>query len=105
MHSIFLKFDNAVRIKGLFKMDTVGDAYICAGFFEADHDTPDSAEDIGLMVNIGKARVCKDLLDVAAEMLRAIDEMRWPVGAAAACRIGVSAGPVVAGALGRLQPR
>ena len=83
-------------------MDTVGDAYICAGFFEADQD---SADDIGLLADIGKARVCKDLLDVAGEMLRATSETCWPVGAAGACRIGVSAGPVVAGALGRLQPR
>jgi hypothetical protein len=35
VHRLFSGFDRAVKALGLFKMDTVGDAYIAAGFLPA----------------------------------------------------------------------
>ena len=48
MHSLFTAFDLEVKRLGLFKMDTVGDAYICAGFI---HEPTRPAD-----------RVCADVL-------------------------------------------
>ena len=97
MHVLFKHFDAAVCARGLFKMDTIGDAYICAGFFPA--------ESSDVVAKYQQAKVCKELLAVAADMLWATEELSWPVGASGACRIGISFGSVIAGALGQLQPR
>ena len=96
MHVLFTAFDREVKRRGLFKMDTVGDAYICAGFIQGPTRSADS--------------VCRDVLAAAGAMLRAVDAYRVAATAAGQstlvrCRIGVAVGPVVAGALGRLQPR
>ena len=83
-------------------MDTVGDAYICAGFI------PSSGATAG-----GRAEVHIHMLEAAAAMMNAVQAFNAtePIQGAGAnigplrCRIGVSAGPVLAGVLGRLQPR
>jgi hypothetical protein len=91
MHALFSVFDKEVKRRGLFKMDTVGDAYICAGIVNA------AARPAG--------QVCEDVLAVAGAMLRTVDVYRTEGDAQVQCRIGVAAGSVVAGSLGRLQPR
>jgi class 3 adenylate cyclase len=106
MHSLFCAFDAEVRARGLFKMDTVGDAYICAGFLPGEGaGAPAAADGLPRGGAAGRARVCEDMLSVAGEMLRLVAAHRWPEGATGSCRIGLAAGSVVAGALGLLQPR
>lgn len=103
MHALFSAFDGAVLRRRLFKMDTVGDAYICAAFAPAE--TPESY-DATVASIVG---MCCDVLAVAGDMLSAVEEFRTGSGPAGGlqvgCRIGVSAGTVLCGALGRLQPR
>jgi len=91
MHALFSAFDKEVKKRGLFKMDTVGDAYICAGIVHA--------------ATRPAGQVCEDVLAVAGAMLRTVDAYRTEDGAQVQCRIGVAAGSVVAGSLGKLQPR
>ena len=82
-------------------MDTIGDAYIVAGLLPSEGDqtlTPGCFDR-------ESARVCQDMLDVAAAMIEALAEHRKSTGQDVDGRIGVSVGMVVAGVLGRLQPR
>jgi hypothetical protein len=81
-------------------MDTIGDAYIVAALLPvagADGAGPPTAR--------GAARVCEEVLAVAHGILAAVADYRAATGRAIHCRIGVATGPVLAGVLGRLQPR
>jgi hypothetical protein len=49
VHAIFSRFDAAVKTKKLFKMDTVGDAYVVAGLLPEDGDA---------------GHVCREMLQV-----------------------------------------
>ena len=108
MHRLFSAFDAAVVDAGLFKMDTVGDAYVAAGFFPpvsspqpggcSENDAADAAA-----ATTGKA--CSQVLRAARDMIAVVAACREETGRELHCRIGVSAGEVLAGVLGRLQPR
>jgi hypothetical protein len=109
MHRLFSAFDAAVADAGLFKMDTVGDAYVAAGFFpqvSASQQPGNDSEEIAAAsaaATTGKA--CDRVLRVARDMIAAVAACREETGRDVHCRIGVSAGEVLAGVLGRLQPR
>ena len=49
VHAIFSSFDAAVKNRNLFKMDTVGDAYVVAGLLPEDGDA---------------GHVCREMLQV-----------------------------------------
>ena len=109
MHSLFSAFDAVVRDYGLFKMDTVGDAYICAGFFPGmdDYEMESDADLNSVTSSDGgsAALVCAGLLAASKAMLQVVETTQWSKTSPAACRIGISAGSIVAGGLGKLQPR
>ena len=86
LHGLFVAFDQAVLSHGLYKLDTVGDAYLAAAF------RPDG-------------RAAAGVLAAARAMLAAMAECRRATGRDVRCRIGIAVGQVVAGVLGRLQPR
>uniref|UniRef100_A0A7S0QQI9 Guanylate cyclase domain-containing protein n=1 Tax=Cryptomonas curvata TaxID=233186 RepID=A0A7S0QQI9_9CRYP len=90
VHAIFSRFDAAVKTKKLFKMDTVGDAYVVAGLLPEDGDA---------------GHVCREMLQVAREMLEGLEQIRHETGRNVRCRIGIAVGSVLCGILGRLQPR
>lgn len=89
IHTVFSRFDVTVERHKLFKMDTVGDAYIIAGLL-----TEDTAD-----------KTCRGLLAVAETMIHTLEQYRADTGRDVHCRIGVAVGTVVAGVLGKLQPR
>ena len=100
LHDVFSAFDAAVQERGLFKMDTIGDAYIVAGLLPpCDPGAPAGAHASEVR------RVCASVLEVARAMLRAAAAYRRDGGRDVHCRIGISLGLVVTGVLGRLQPR
>ena len=82
-------------------MDTIGDAYIVAGLLPSESDLALSPA----RFNKESARVCNDMLEVASAMIQALAEHRSATGQDVDGRIGISVGMVVAGVLGRLQPR
>ena len=114
MCRLFTDFDRAILSCGLFKMDTVGDAYIAAGFFPIADDIHESfcyrngnseINPCGHDDSTAANNVCQDILDLAGSMLAAVAQYRAETGKEVHCRIGISAGPILAGILGRLQPR
>ena len=117
MHRLFSAFDAAITSAGLFKMDTVGDAYVAAGFLprtpqrqsacgardDGDDDCNRHAALDAAVATQGQA--CDRVLRAARDMIAAVAACREETGRDVHCRIGVSAGEVLAGVLGHLQPR
>ena len=92
MHKLFTYFDDTVHANGLFKMDTVGDAYIVAALL--DRNDADAQE-----------RACKGMLEVAKAMILGLERHHSETGQRIQCRIGVAVGEVTTGVLGHLQTR
>ncbi|KAJ1493659.1 nucleotide cyclase [Baffinella frigidus] len=92
INSIFSAFDREVKKQGLFKMDTIGDAYVAAGLLKS----PDPAE---------VTERCAAMIRLSQRMLKVLERHREVSGKDLRCRIGISTGEVYAGVLGRLQPR
>ncbi|GIW88059.1 MAG: hypothetical protein KatS3mg108_2383 [Isosphaeraceae bacterium] len=84
LNRIFSRFDLLAAQFGLEKIKTIGDAYMVVG------GLPDPRPDHGHAV-----------IDMALEMLRAVEGLRACDGSPIRLRIGVSSGPVVAGVIGR----
>ena len=103
MHRLFSAFDAAVTGAGLFKMDTVGDAYVAAGFLQQAQHSSFKCDENAVALEAGQA--CDRVLLAARDMIAAVAACREETGRDVHCRIGVSAGEVLAGVLGRLQPR
>jgi len=98
MHELFSAFDNAVMKRDLFKLDTIGDAFIAIGWLKKESDSPLPHE---LQHNLRK---CEDILSVAADFLNILSGSSVG-GRVLSGRIGISLGNVVAGVLKGLQPR
>ncbi|KAJ1470692.1 nucleotide cyclase [Baffinella frigidus] len=92
INSIFSAFDREVKKQGLFKMDTIGDAYVAAGWL----NSLDPAE---------ATERCAAMIRLSQRILRVLEDHREVNGKDLRCRIGISTGEVYAGVLGRLQPR
>jgi class 3 adenylate cyclase len=118
MHRLFSAFDAAITSAGLFKMDTVGDAYVAAGFFarssplskhpacRAGGDRSDGTyRHAAVDATATTGQVCDRVLRAARDMITAVAACREETGRNVHCRIGVSVGEVLAGVLGHLQPR
>jgi class 3 adenylate cyclase len=91
MHKLFTYFDDTVHANGLFKMDTVGDAYIVAALLPEGDSQRRSA--------------CCGMLEVAKAMIRGLERHHSETGQRVQCRIGAAVGEVTTGVLGHLQTR
>jgi class 3 adenylate cyclase len=106
MHELFSAFDESVKSlrSRLFKMDTVGDAYVAAGWLFPDEDEDEAEGSAGEQA--GSARdTCHQVLWLGGMMLMHTCELRKLSGHELHCRIGVGTGRVLAGSMGWLQPR
>ena len=79
-------------------MDTIGDAYVVAGFLPLDEEASVSRDQ-------EIYRICLDVLHLARVMIITMGRYRRKKKRETHCRIGVATGKVFAGVLGRLQPR
>ena len=89
---LHLEFDALVEELtpfGVFKMDTIGDAYVVAAWLGEDNDKDD-------------AIVARKVVELGHSFIDIVVSAQ-PV--AFECRVGVAAGQVCAGMLGKLQPR
>jgi class 3 adenylate cyclase len=91
MHKLFTYFDDTVQANGLFKMDTVGDAYIVAALLPEGETQRRCA--------------CLGLLEVAKTMIEGMRKHHRETGQQLHCRIGAATGDVTTGVLGHLQTR
>jgi class 3 adenylate cyclase len=84
LDALFRRFDDVADRHGLEKIKTIGDAYM--GVAGAPVAIPDHA-----------ARAA----EAALEMVDAAGEVRWPSGEPVVVRVGMAAGPAVAGVIGQ----
>ena len=89
---LYLKFDEVTKKYDLFKVETVGDAYMCAGNLARNQE--DHVQRIAMFA-LG---ICK----AASETL--IDEENPSLGYTK-LRVGFHCGPVVSNVVGSLNPR
>ena len=114
MHQLFSAFDtHLLSLNGsiLFKMDTIGDAYVAAAFIDPEakgwrlSDASDGAHRAALFASPHAKQAYASILWLAGMMLETVRRKRESSGLPLHCRIGVGAGGVLAGAMGWLQPR
>jgi len=100
LHQFFSAFDTEVQRLNLFKMDTIGDSYIVAGWLPAQ-DARGSVSRV--------AAVCHRALYLAGVMHEIVGMYETPQcghrSRRVSARIGIGIGEVVLGALGSLQTR
>uniref|UniRef100_A0A061QTS4 Tkl dicty4 protein kinase n=1 Tax=Tetraselmis sp. GSL018 TaxID=582737 RepID=A0A061QTS4_9CHLO len=92
LERLFLKFDELAMKHGVFKVETIGDAYMCVG------GLPEPQEDHTLRI----ARMALDCIDAANQTL--IDPEDLSLGYIN-IRVGFHSGPVMASVVGDLNPR
>eukprot|EP00526_Cylindrotheca_closterium_P001767 CAMPEP_0113659478 /NCGR_PEP_ID=MMETSP0017_2-20120614/32381_1 /TAXON_ID=2856 /ORGANISM="Cylindrotheca closterium" /LENGTH=1078 /DNA_ID=CAMNT_0000574035 /DNA_START=785 /DNA_END=4021 /DNA_ORIENTATION=- /assembly_acc=CAM_ASM_000147 len=90
---LYLKFDKLTQKHDLFKIETIGDAYMCAGNLAKDQSS-DHVKRVALFAN--------DAIQAASETL--IDEEDPSMGYVH-IRAGFHSGPVVSSVVGSLNPR
>jgi class 3 adenylate cyclase len=120
VHMLFSDFDDAVLGRNLFKVDTIGDAYIVVGWLH--RRTSQNADFGGSVLSVPIIREgaeeseapddelddvsqCSDILSLAGELLEIMNRHRHASSIPWGARIGVSLGNAVAGVLGDRQKR
>jgi len=90
MHGLWCCFDSLVQKHDMYKMDTVGDAYVV----------------IALCNSIdGLKEACQEMVLLAQEMIVTLEDFSTTLEENIAIRIGIDCGDVIAGVMGRIQPR
>ncbi len=84
LDDLFSEMDTLADRYGLEKIKTVGDAYMAVAGVPIEVDRP-------------AARA----MEMALDLVTAMDERRWPSGDPVRIRVGLASGPVVAGVIGR----
>eukprot|EP01138_Halocafeteria_seosinensis_P012912 gb/GECG01013190.1/.p1 GENE.gb/GECG01013190.1/~~gb/GECG01013190.1/.p1 ORF type:complete len:1200 (+),score=70.13 gb/GECG01013190.1/:1-3600(+) len=90
LDSLYSALDHHVEQENLWKMDTIGDAYVVIG---------------GLHVDDERSEIIDRLFRIAKKIQLTFEQFRKRSGYNIAVRIGIHAGPVVSGIIGALRPR
>ena len=116
VNMLFSEFDRAVTGRNLFKVDTIGDAYIIVGWLHKSHCPSESWDASSRPCLAGMAEAtrdleledvqqCADMLSVAGDMLEIVNHLRSQTAIHWNVRIGIAIGSVIAGMLGKHQMR
>jgi class 3 adenylate cyclase len=117
---LFSDFDDAVLGRNLFKVDTIGDAYIVVGWLHrsSSHKANVGGSVLSLPImkegaedseapddELDDVNHCADILSLAGELLEIMNRHRHTSSIPWDARIGISLGNAVAGVLGDRQKR
>jgi class 3 adenylate cyclase len=109
LNTIYTRFDDMVEQRGLWKAETIGDAYIAvAGLFEPRDAAASSTATSTPAYNAdaAKSRVrLESLFDLASAMQRELASFRKEIQLEIHMRIGIHIGDVVTGIVGSHRPR
>jgi len=116
VNMLFSEFDRAVTGRNLFKVDTIGDAYIIVGWLHRRHCPSETGDDASHACLPGMAEAtcdseledvqqCADMLCVAGDMLKIVNRLRSQTATPWNVRIGIAIGSVIAGMLGKRHMR
>jgi len=91
LHDLYLRFDGQVsKVKGIQKIETIGDAYMAVGDLSTKYNENDIAE---------------KMIDLAMELMNEVCLIQKASNIPIQIRVGISVGPVVIGTLGKMIPR
>jgi len=90
LNQVFSAFDALTEIHGVFKADTIGDAYIVAAGHEGQAGSPDAT-----------LRVA----EFAMDMLERVKSIKPPNGMQLQIRVGIHTGPAYSGVVGSKVPK
>eukprot|EP01138_Halocafeteria_seosinensis_P012987 gb/GECG01013265.1/.p1 GENE.gb/GECG01013265.1/~~gb/GECG01013265.1/.p1 ORF type:complete len:849 (+),score=72.30 gb/GECG01013265.1/:1-2547(+) len=90
LDNLYSQFDDVINGEGLWKMDTIGDAYVVVG---------------GLVDEVDRAHLTERILHCAKRIVQIVEDFEAYTRHNVGIRIGVHAGKAVSGVLGRLRPR
>lgn len=103
INTLFSEFDEYVIGRDLFKLDTVGDAYLLVGWLP-DDNINGTREKRGLQgqldPKLAAQSACSDVLAVAEAMIHTIRQHCLESGQDLGARIGITVGPAVGGVFG-----
>jgi adenylate cyclase len=116
VNMLFSEFDRVVTGRNLFKVDTIGDAYLIVGWLHKSHCPSErwDASSLSCLAGMTEAtrdleledvQQCADMLHVAGDMLEIVNRLRSQTAIPWNVRIGIAIGSVVAGMLGKHQMR
>jgi len=90
LNELFSEFDKLTEKHGVFKADTIGDAYIVAAGHEGEAGSLDAT-----------LRVC----EFAMDMLEAVKSIKHPNGMQLQIQVGIHTGPAYSGVVGSKVPK
>jgi len=108
--NIFRQFDTLVtdsgaKRLGLFKIDTIGDAYEAAAWLSDSYDGTCTTREEYEALQQRDVDVCRCMNAVGWAMVEEVRKYSNSKGINIECRVGISSGQVLAGMLGKLSPR
>ena len=90
LNELYMQFDKLAEKHGVYKVETIGDAYMVVGGAPHRMPAPQAAEKVALF---------------ALEVMELVKSFRTTDGDRVAIRAGIASGPVVAGVVGTTMPR
>lgn len=90
LNELYSEFDKIVEKHGVYKVETIGDAYMVVGGAPDKVPAPEAAQKVALF---------------ALELLEFVKNFRTSKGDRIYIRAGIASGPVVAGVVGKSMPR
>lgn len=90
LDNLFSQFDDIVSAEKLWKMDTVGDAYVVVG---------------GLVEPASKEHLVDRFIHVAQKMVNIVEQFKVFTRHNVGIRVSIHVGPATTGVVGRLRPR
>ena len=90
LNDLYIQFDKLVKKHGVYKVETIGDAYMVVGGAPDRRPSPEAAERVALF---------------ALDAIDFVKDFRTKAGDRIFIRAGLASGPVVAGVVGDAMPR
>ena len=97
LHYLYDRFDTIVAKYNLYKVDTVGDAYIVIRSIDTG--------DLNRISVANRKDACSDLIDCAKDMIEEVEDINLSLTYKINIRVGISAGLLTGAVLGELRPR
>mmetsp|Transcript_10119 Transcript_10119/g.11752 ORF Transcript_10119/g.11752 Transcript_10119/m.11752 type:complete len:1124 (+) Transcript_10119:340-3711(+) len=90
LNELYMQFDRLVEKHGVYKVETIGDAYMVVGGAPHRIPAPEAAQKVALF---------------ALEAMELVKSFKTTDGDKVLIRAGIASGPVVAGVVGKAMPR
>ena len=106
LDELFSRFDDIAETHGVYKVETIGDAYMgCSGLRDDCKAGDDCKGCDGDDTDDDSQMNAKQAVSFALNCISAVETMRWPSGAPVRIRAGVHSGDVMSGIIGKTMPR